>query len=192
MAGKTLEDAIQGMIDDVQRATISAALLTKDQVKKDFENAAKESVDKYYEYKKGYYTRHLRQYRLYKTYSVKTDIQKSKGGIGINATIRMSSDPLEGEYFSNSTRPFGVGPQRPASYGKTPVDAEYVFENFIYGRHPWTNGWPISGADDLEYKEFTKRPTPNSFLNNYIDSYGEKYFSKRFEQNLMKLLKAYL
>ena len=188
MAGKTLEDAIQGMINDVQKATTAAALLTKDQVKKDFENAAKESVDKYYEYVNGSYTRGERQYNLYKIYKVNVGISKGKDSIIISSNILMNSDVLEGVYHSNSSKHNGGGSW--SSGGD--VDANYVFKNFIYGHHPWTNGWPTSGAEDLEYKLITKRPTPNSFLNNYIDSYGEKYFAKRFEKNLLQLLKAYL
>ena len=48
MKNDLLADKIQKMIDNIDYVQGMAGLLVKDNVKKDFENAAKESVDRYY------------------------------------------------------------------------------------------------------------------------------------------------
>lgn len=176
----SLSDAIQNMINDVERATVMAGLLIKDKVQKDFEKAAKTSVDKYYSYKNGYYTKYQRQYRLYNTYSVKTDISREGDNIVISTGVYMDSDPLEGLYHSNASKKW------------EDVDAEYVFENFIYGRHPWTNGWPLSGAAELEYDEIRSKPSPDSYLKRYRDKYVDVYFNKHVQSIMDNLLKVYM
>ena len=52
MANGTLEDAVQKMIDNAEKAVQVAAVLTSQQIKKDFEKAARDTVDNYYKYTK--------------------------------------------------------------------------------------------------------------------------------------------
>lgn len=186
--GNTLSDAIQNMIDDIDKATAFAGVFLKNKVQKDFEAAAKTSVDKYYSYKNGYYTRYGRQYRLYKVYDVKTTVYRENGNIVVSTGIYMDSDKLEGLYHSNSSIHNGSGSWESGG----DVDADYVFENFIYGRHPWTNGWPISVAKSLEYDEIKSKPSPDSYLNRYCDKYVDVYFSKHIQKTIDGLLKAYM
>jgi hypothetical protein len=176
----TLSDAIQGMIDDIDRASAYAGVYLMKKVNNDFKNAARTSVDKYYEYENGYYTKYERQYRLYNTYDVKTDVKREGSNIVISTGVYMNSDPLEGLYHSNASEKWAD------------VDAEYVFKNFVYGRHPWTNGWPLSGVQELEYKEIKSRPSPDRYLRNYVENYSKAYFSKHIQATLDGLLKAYM
>ena len=52
MAGKTLEDAIQMLIDNVDAAAMNAAHIVNKKMQEDWEKMAKGTVDKYYEYQK--------------------------------------------------------------------------------------------------------------------------------------------
>ena len=186
--GNSLSDAIQNMIDDINRATAYAGVFLKSKVQKDFEDAARTSVDKYYSYKNGHYTRYGRQYRLYKVYDVKTTVERENGNIVISTGIYMDSDRLEGLYHSNSSK--HNGDDAWSSGGD--VEEDYVFENFIYGRHPWTNGWPTSGDKFLEYDEIKSKTSPDSYLNKYRDKYSDVYFSKHIQKTMDGLLKAYM
>jgi hypothetical protein len=92
----------------------------------------------------------------------------------------MDSDPLEGLYHSEASEKWAD------------VSAEYVFENFIYGRHPWTNGWPLSDAEELEYDEIRSRPSPDNYLKAYRAKYMDVYFNKHIQNTMDKLLKVYM
>ena len=184
----SLSDAIQNMIDDVERATAFAGVFLKNKVQSDFENAAKTSVDKYYSYKNGYYTKYGRQYRLYKVYDVKTDVYREKDNIVISTGVYMDSDKLEGLYHSNSSLHNGSGPWESGG----DVDEKYVFENFIRGIHPWTNGWPLTSATQLMYDEIKSKPSPDNYLNKYVDKYVDVYFNKHIQKTMDGLLKAYM
>lgn len=193
MANKgSLSDTIQKMIDDIDRAGAIAGLLLKDEVHNDFEKAAKTSVDNYYKYVNGYYTKYERQYRLYKTYDVKTSIAREGNNIVISTGIYMDSDPLEGLYHSNSSRHQGSGSWESGG----DVEAEYVFKNFISGKHPWTNGWPWSNSNNsmygqLQYELISSRPSPDNYLKRYRDRYVGVYFNKHVQNMMEKLLKVY-
>lgn len=178
--GKTLSDAIQMLIDNVQEAAETTALLVQDKMKKDFEEMAKGTVDKYYEYKKGYYTKHGRKHNLYKVYSVTSNIEKTKKKISIDLRLRYDSDVLEGLYHSN------------ASDIWEDVEADYVLENFLGGFHPWTNGWPLFTNKPLQYKEIKASPKVSTTVKKYMKTYGDKYFSKYVDTILMQLIKVYL
>jgi len=185
---KSLSDTIQSMIDDIDRASAFAGVFLKSKVQKDFESAARTSVDKYYSYKKGQYTRYGRQYRLYKVYDVQTTVRREKDNIIVSTGVYMDSDKLEGLYHSNSSKHSGTEPWKAGG----DVEAEYVFKNFIQGAHPWTNGWPLGGVDHLEYGIKRKRPSPDKFLNQYRDRYINVYFNKHIQKTMDGLLKAYM
>lgn len=193
MAGKTLEDAIQMLIDNVESATEATAYIVSKKIKEDFEQVAKGTVDKYYEYKKGAYTRYGRQHNLYKVYTITTSVKKEKGGMLLVGTIQLDSEKLEGLYHSNSSKHQGSGSWESGG----DVEADYVYENFISGRHPWTNGWigrPTPWAEELEYKLIKKSPNVYRTLKKYTNpqTYGDQYFSKYVQDTLMKMLKVYL
>ena len=100
----------------------------------------------------------------------------------------MSSDPLDGLYHSNSNSHDGSASWNAGG----DVEADYVFENFIYGKHPWTNGWPLNGVDELEYKTIRSKPSPDNYLKHYRDKYAEVYFSKHIQKTMDDLLKVYM
>lgn len=189
MVNTQLTEVIQKMIDNINRTSSIAGLLIKDQVKKDFDKAAKDSVDMYYEYKNGQYTRYGRQYNLYNIYKVKTGIKMTDGNIIISPTIEMDSSALVGVYHSNSSRHRGGGSWNSGG----DVDADYVFENFIYGRHPSTNGWSPKWGDgyQLEYELIKDSISPNKYLLHYLESYNQKYFSNHVENIMQQMVKLY-
>ena len=178
--GKTLSEAIQMLIDNVELTAETTGLLVKQKMQEDFEDMAKGTVDKYYEYKKGQYTKYGRQHNLYKVYNVTTNMKHTKKAIKVEVNIHMDSDALDGLYHSNASEKWAD------------VEADYVFKNFMLGYHPWTNGWPISGVADLVYKEIKASPRVETTINKYKKSYGDKYFSKYVDTILMQLIKVYL
>ena len=183
----SLGDAIQKIINNAENAAAMSSVILKNQIKKDFEKAARDAVDKYYEYQNGAYTKHGRQYRLYDIYTVSADTTRKGKGYTIDVAITMDSDILNGVYHSKSSKHSGNKPWEEGG----DVEAEYVFKNFLSGAHPWTNGWPVSGEDELRYKLLNKtKPSPEQILNNYLKSY-DKYLNKHFHETLTGLIKLY-
>lgn len=178
--GKTLSDAIQKLIDNVEDVAVVSANLVKDKMQKDFEKMAEGTVDKYYEYQKGYYTKHGRKHNLYKTYSVDISLIKTKKRIDFDLSLKYDPDVLEGLYHSNASETWAD------------VQADYVLENFLGGYHPWTNGWPLFTDKPLQYKEIKGSPSVKKTFNQYKKTYGDKYFSKYMDKVFMQLIKVYL
>ena len=92
-AEKTLGDAIQKLIDNVETVAEIAGNISRLQAEKDFNDAAKTAVDKYYEYKNGAYTKYGRQHNLYDIYKVNSDLKKRGKTFTITTNIDMNSDP---------------------------------------------------------------------------------------------------
>lgn len=182
MANGTLEDAVQKMIDNAEKAVQVAAVLTSQQIKKDFEKAARDTVDNYYKYTNGIYTKNGRQYSLYAVPEIKVNVQSKKKGVVINANILMDSSKITGHYSHGKNAKYAGG-----------VSSDYIFNNFMSGMHPWTNAWPLFGSEELEYELISgDGPSPDMFLTKYIKNYGETYAGKYFEKYVMQLLNVYL
>ena len=183
MASGMLENAIQEMINKAEQAVVTAAAITSQQVKKDFEKAARDTVDNYYKYTNGGYTKYGRQYSLYAIPETTIDIKTNKnGGATITANISLDSSRISGNHRSH-----GQG----AKYAGG-VSSDYIFENFMANQHPWTNAWPLFGAEELEYRLIDgEGPSPDVFLSKYIQCYGADYAGKYFEKTVMQLLKLY-
>ncbi len=182
-----LGDAIQKIIDNVEDAVASTSVALRDEMKKDFEKVARESVDKYYEYQNGGYTKRGRQYRLYNIYQVHATSRRKGDGYIVKTSLIFDSDTLEGVYKSHSKKHQGEGSW--ASGGN--VEAEYVFKNFFAGEHPWTNGYPRT-ADTLEYRLIKgAEPSPRRTLDKYFENY-ERILNRHFNEILSRLLKSYL
>ena len=92
----------------------------------------------------------------------------------------MDSEPLEGLYHSNASEKWAD------------VEASYVFKNFMAGLHPWTNGYPRSGAEELKYREYKGSPLVKNTVRKYKKTYGDKYFSKYIDKIFMQMIKIYL
>lgn len=193
----SLGSEMQKLIDNAEGVLKYATKTLKNKMDEDFKKVAKQSVDKYYEYKNGPYTKHGRRYNLYKIYNVTTTVSKKEGSTKITTLLLMESDPLEGVYKSNSSYHQGNGPWKSYDGAYGPgldyggVEADYVFENFIHGRHPWTNGWsPIWGVDYSHLKKGYKhdKVSPNKFLDKYAESYGKKYIDKYMQDIMIKFM----
>ena len=177
----SLSDAIQSLIDKVEDTALTTGLIVNQKMKSDFEKMAKGTVDKYYEYKKGQYTKYGREYNLYKVYTVTVSPPKqTKKGVHLEVNVDLDADVLEGLYHSN------------ASDIWADVEAEYVFKNFMGGYHPWTNGWPLTSANNLVYKEIKASPNVDKTIKKYQKNYGDKYFNKYVDQILTQLIKVYI
>lgn len=179
--GISLSDAIQKVIDNVENAAVTTGFLVSQKMKEDFEEMAKGTVDKYYEYEKGQYTKYGREYNLYKIYKVTVaPPKKTKKGVHLELNLNLNSDVLEGLYHSNASKVW------------QDVGADYVFNNFMGGFHPWTNGWPLTSANDLIYKEIKASPNVDKTIKKYKKNYGDKYFNDYVDKILMQLIKVYL
>jgi hypothetical protein len=181
----SLEKAIQKMIDNVETVAEVAGKLVMKKVQKDFEEATKNVVDEYYDYKYGSYTKYGRQYNLYNIYNVSSDFKKYGKTYTITTNVHMDSSALEGVYHSNSSKHQGSGPWE--SGGQ--VEADYVFENFLEGEHPWTR---FLGDGKYKYGEKRDRMSPKQKLNQYIKNYEDKYFNDYMTKTIARLLELYM
>jgi hypothetical protein len=181
---KSLGDAIQKLIDNVETVAEIAGNISRLQAEKDFNDAAKTAVDKYYEYKNGAYTKYGRQHNLYDIYKVNSDLKKRGKTFTITTNIDMNSAPLEGAYHSNSSKHQGGGSWE--SGGQ--VEGDYVFDNFLQGEHPWT----YFKDGEYMYGETVDKEIPDDFLKDFIKNYGSRYFEDNFQKTIAQLLKVYL
>ena len=194
MAGKTLESAIQEMINNVDKIATIATFTVKEQMKKDFNKAAKDAVDQYYKYKKGFYTMHGRKHNLYKVPDVSVSTSRDTKKIYFSASIDLKEDPLEGVYHSNSSKHDGSGPWEKGG----DVEASYVLYNFTYGYHPYSRWSPLDVPEDenpYRYRTIKgKGPSPHTMLSKFTrdKEYGDKYFKKHMDKTLNKLFELYL
>lgn len=179
----SLADTIQMMIDNVEDAAYDAALKIRKQIEIDFQDMAKGLVGKYYKYKNGSYTKNGgkrgRQYNLYNIYDVTTKVIRGKKSVDIQVDLNFDPSVLEGVYHSNHSEKWKN------------VEADYVFKNFMEGVHPWTNGWPLWGTNELEYREIKASPKVEPAVKKYKKVYGDKYFNNYVDKALMKLIKSY-
>lgn len=178
--GMSLADAIQVVIDNVETAAVTAGNLANQKMQQDFTEMAKGTVDSYYEYINGQYTRYGRTHSLYNIYKVTTSMKKTKSAVNLEVNLNLDPGKLEGIYHSNASKKWAN------------VDGMYVFENFMEGVHPWTNGWPLSGAAELEYKEIKASPNVERTIKKYKKAYGDKYFKPYMDKIFMSLVKLYL
>lgn len=180
----SLEGAIQKMIDNVETVAEVAGRLVMKQVQKDFDSATKNVIDEYYDYKNGSYTKYGRQHNLYNIYNVASSFKKHGKSYTITTEVMMNSSALEGVYHSNSSKHQGSGPWE--SGGQ--VEADYVFENFLAGEHPWTR------FEDgvYVYGEKKDKMSPDTKMKKYLKKYGEKYFDDYMQKTIAYLLKQYM
>ena len=173
-------EAIQMLIDNIETAASIAGQMANVKMQQDFTEMAKGTVDTYYEYVNGQYTRYGRTHSLYNIYTVTTKMSKSKSSIDLEVNLNLDPGKLEGIYHSHSSKKWAN------------VGGMYVFDNFMAGRHPWTNGWPLSGAKELEYKEIQASPQVSKTINKYKRAYGDKYFKPYVDGIFMSLIRSYL
>ena len=184
----SLEEAIQKMIDDVETVAEVAGKLVMKKVQEDFEKATKNVIDEYYDYKFGSYTKYGRQYNLYNIYSVNSEFKKHGKNYTITTNVHMDSSALEGVYHSNSSRHHAHGPMLEWKKGGD-VKADYVFENFLEGEHPWTK---FLGDGKYKYGEKKDKMSPKQKLNQYINKYEGKYFNDYMTKTIARLLELYM
>lgn len=196
MAGKTLESAVQDMINNVDKIATIATLTVKEQMKKDFNKAAKDAVDQYYKYKKGYYTKHGRTHSLYKIPEITVNTSRDSKKIYFSASIDLKADRLEGVYHSHSQYHDGGGSWESGG----DVEATYVVENlFMQGMHPYSSYYPLKNPEDPNNPygyELRRGPgaKPDTMLKRFTSNkeYGDKYFAKHMNKTLNKLFQLYL
>lgn len=183
MAESGLVAAIQHIIDNVETAAEIAGNMCRIKAEQDFNKAAKQAVDYYYEYP---VTSYYRQYHLYDIYNVTSTLKKRKGVYTIKTEIKFDSGPLDGVYHSHSSKHNGGG----AWSSGGDVEGDWVFKNFLRGAHPWTQ--------EIVYKEEYKsglnvqEPSPNKYLREFINSYGPNHFEPYFQKSIALLLSSLL
>lgn len=180
----SLEGAIQNIIDNLEIVADTTSKLVAKRVEKDFNEQTKNVIDEYYDYQFGSYTKYGRQHNLYNIYNVTSNVKKRGKSYTITTEVQMDSSALEGVYHSNSSKHQGSGPW--SSGGQ--VEADYVFENFLAGEHPWTR------FEDgvYVYGENKDKLSPDKKMKNYLKKYGDKYFDDYLQTTLSQLLKLYM
>lgn len=178
--GMLVSEAIQKLIDNIELTAVTAGKLANQKMQQDFTEMAKGTVDSYYEYVNGQYTRYGRTHSLYNIYNVTTALAKTSKNVNMTVTLNMDPGNLEGIYHSNASKKWAT------------VSGQYVFDNFIAGVHPWTNGWPMSGASELQYMEIGGSPNVEQTIKKYKKAYGDTYLKPYLDSVFMSLIKVYL
>ena len=179
-SGMLVSEAIQLLIDNIELAAVTAGNLANQKMQQDFTEMAKGTVDSYYEYVRGQYTRYGRTHSLYNIYTVTTSLNKTAKNVNMTVTLNMDPGALEGIHHSNASQKWAT------------VGGQYIFDNFMRGTHPWTNGWPQSGAAELKYREIKASPSVNRTINKYKKAYGDAYLKPYLDSIFMSLIKIYL
>lgn len=181
-----IERAVDRMMDDVKFVIADAARKIAKQVEEDYKMAARSAVDNYY----ASYTptSYVRQGELYGMYKAKARAYKNGNNWIIKASVVFDSDLIEGKHHSNSSLHNGAG-----GWGSGgDVDAEWIFENFMEGRHPITTPELKDGELEYIYSTIDDSVTPLEILENFNKNYKTQYFDKHIQNELMSQLQRRL
>ena len=186
-------DAIDQMIKNSDAICQELAKEASKKMEKDFENMAKHIVDKYYEYKKGSYTKYGRTYQLYNIYEATTSVTKSARGYA--ASVNLTFDPSKMDHSSNSKQHQGdwdwnemrVQNDIPM-YGNVSEDYIYV-KLFYYGKHPWYSG---ANPNDNSYKLIKSGYNVEKKFKEFIKGYEDKYLKDYIQDIFVNIMAKYI
>ena len=177
---RTLSDAIQKMIDNIDKATKEVALEVSKRMVKDLNDKAEQVIDDFYSYKHGSYTRNGREYQLYSIYKVNDpNVKKNKNGYTAQGILTFDESKLK--HYSNTGLDEFNGV----------VQSDYVFnELFLKGQHPWFSGAPYNdGSYDLIQQD---APPAGREFESFVKNYDSLYLDAYVPEIVEKAIKTYL
>lgn len=180
MANK--DNVFKELIDELNREIEPITAEMKSRIERDFDRIAVDAIDKYYEYEKGGYTKYGRKYALYGIYEVRSNDRKKIGSF--ETYIELDSEKLNGVHSSNGS----------GAIWSSGVPGGLIFDWFLNGKHPWTNGYPmVSGKKKSHMRKMSGEYAPRKILKEYIDSYdrvAEGYFAEIVYRRLSRMVKS--
>lgn len=181
-----IERAVDRMMDDVKLIIAQAAKNISKKVEEDYKMAARSAVDNYYA---SYIpTSYTRQGELYGMYKAKARAYQKGNDWIIKASVVFDSDLIEGKHHSYSSFHQGAGDWS----GGGDVEAEWIFMNFMEGRHPITELNLDGKGLEYVYSTIDDSVTPREILDNFNKNYQTQYFNKHVEHELMSQLQRRL
>ena len=166
--GKTIDDAINNIFNDYKNAIYIAAQEATNKAKDDLYSHALSCLVRYYEdYKPTSYNR---------TYSLKdcfvpyaNEVKEGVGGYICRAGVEYNPTLLENTYYGSEIY--------------SPVDAEWIIDNYLAGIHPKTDGSSELGGGNYENQKHYGSFIPSFEMQRYIDGYY-----RVFDENLILAL----
>ena len=144
---KTLDAVIADIVDNYENLLSNAVKNVAEQAKKEIYD---KSIDILYEYYYGAYE--PKSYdRIFALQHAFVPFSKvSKKGTELECVVGVEYDPLVLEEYVNSTNASAYDASK--KYGR--VDADWVIDNFLQGRHPYTDGSSQPGTP-VKYRQST-------------------------------------
>jgi hypothetical protein len=173
---KNLDEAINSIF---KRYNSNLRKAVEDAAKKaefDINFKAESCLERYYENyfpKKGEPNWYERTHSLKQAFVSVNEVTTNKDYIVARVGVVYDPSRLDGVYNSNASERY------------TPVDSEWVLRNYLRGRHPRTNGWPIYNEDDGRaiYDPWDDKVSPDDTMQAYIENYKDT-----FDQNVLRWL----
>lgn len=170
----SIEEQINQLYNNFNSIIEKSVKAARKDVKQDLDEYAKKVVDRYYQYKKGQYTRHKRKYRLYDLYKTTVRLSHPSEDIYVfNLNIKFDPKNIEGVHSSRNTSRIEEGFGTPWKSGGN-VEADYVFNNFWHSKHPWTVFSSDPEVSSASYRTYKQKPSSKEYIEKYMKNYGEK------------------
>ena len=144
---KTLDAVIKGIVDNYENLLSDAVKNVAEQAKKEIYD---KSIDILYEYYYGAYEPKSYDRTFALQHAIMPFAEVSKNGTELECVVGVEYSPLVLEEYVNSVN----NPAYDASkkYGR--VDTDWVIDNFLQGKHPYTDGSSQPGTP-VKYRQST-------------------------------------
>lgn len=163
---KTLDQAIDELMNDYENALKEAVRYASDEAVKDIYKYSMTCLEEYYEnYSPSRYNRTDNLWHAILPYS-----ENLNNGKEIISRVGVEYNPFVLESYINGN-PAYIGSN---AYGQ--VDAWYVLDNYLAGIHPATNG--SSNPDTVVYYENIDTESPTDKMGKYLNNYASTTFNK--------------
>lgn len=181
MAGKSIDDVFNDVIQDFKEITRSAVVGAAVDVHADILKEAKSYLQMYYNnYTPKYYKR---TYNLQKAITPVLENNSNKSNVSYIVGVEYNAWKLKGAYKSNSRFHQSGDTWKPVTnYSKLTTDngipePEWVLDNFLEGVHPWAQDDPVSTNTLMQ-----------DFFDNKLPGRIEQYVQKRLLDEIISRL----
>lgn len=178
---EALDNAIEELLKDTRGAMKKAVEYAVDQAEHDFMEKINSCLEQYYEWEPNAYERTRTLHNAFVPYRPKINYtgDRATGSVGVEYSVAKLEESIvntSGE-TRKATSKSGMSERivHVGYYGSAkhqPVDAWWVLENFLAGRHP-------DGGDDISSFYVGQKP-PEEVMSEFRDNYD-----KTFDQNVL-------
>jgi hypothetical protein len=165
---KNLDEAINSIFKRYNSNLKKAVEAAAKQAEYDINFEAISCLDRYYENylpNKGEPNWYERTNSLQQAFVSVNEVTNHDDYIVARVGVIYDPSKLDGVYNSNASEQY------------KPVDSEWVLKNYLRGRHPRTNGWPIYNEDAGEaiYDPWDDPVSPDDTMKAYIEKYKDTF-----------------